>query len=78
MATVFNVFFFGLGYATTHVKNVTAPLQPPVVDAAVAATATPAPTLAPSTRRGGRTPTLNLTPSVRTSGGAPLTSTRHS
>jgi hypothetical protein len=79
VATVFNVFFFGFGYATTHIKDVTAPLQPPVVHDGVAAPApTPAPTIAPTTRRGSRTPSVNLGSGLRTSSGAPLTSTRHS
>jgi hypothetical protein len=30
VATVLNVFFFGLGYARANVKEVAAPLQPPV------------------------------------------------
>ena len=31
VATVLNVFFFGFGYASANVKDVAAPLQPPVV-----------------------------------------------
>jgi hypothetical protein len=34
IATVLNVFFFGFGYARANVKDVAAPLQPPVVTAA--------------------------------------------
>jgi len=68
VATVLNVFFFGFGYARANVKDVTAPLQPPVVTAA-STRATPAPTPAPA---------LNLRRGVRTTSTAPLTTTRHS
>lgn len=66
MATVLNVFFFGFGYARANVKDVTAPLQPPVVTTA-GTRATPAPT-----------PALNLRRGVRTTTTAALTTTRHS
>jgi len=33
VATVLNVFFFGFGYANANVKQISAPLQPPVVTA---------------------------------------------
>ena len=74
-------------YAGTHVKNATAPLQPPVADKP-AATAGPSPSPATSsgplltTRPGQRTappgsaaPRLNLEPGVRTASLAPLTFT---
>ncbi|GAC1458193.1 MAG: hypothetical protein NVS1B1_08230 [Candidatus Limnocylindrales bacterium] len=74
-------------YASTHVKNVTAPLQPPVADKP-AATASPGPSSAPSIgplitlRPGQKTsppgsaaPRLNLEPGVRTATLAPLTFT---
>ena len=68
IAAVLNVFFFGFGYARANVKDVAAPLQPPVVTAATTR-ATPAPTSAPAVtiRRG-----------VRTTPTAPLTTTRQS
>ena len=68
IATVLNVFFFGFGYARANVKDVTAPLQPPVVTTA-STRATPAPTPAPA---------LNLRRGVRTTTTAALTTTRHS
>ena len=68
IATVLNVFFFGFGYARANVKDVAAPLQPPVVTTA-ATRATPAPTPAAA---------LNLRRGVRTTTTAPLTTTRHS
>lgn len=74
-------------YASTHVKNVTAPLQPPVADKP-AATAGPSPTPAQSIgplitlRPGQKTgatgtpgPRLSLEPGVRTATLAPLTFT---
>ena len=68
VATVLNVFFFGFGYANANVKQISAPLQPPVVTTSTTrATAVPAPTPALTLRRG-----------VRTTTGAALTSTRHS
>ena len=66
VATVLNVFFFGFGYAAAHVKDITAPLQPPVVTTA-GTRATPAPT-----------PGFNLRRGVRTTTTAALTTTRHS
>jgi hypothetical protein len=67
VATVLNVFFFGLGYARANVKEVAAPLQPPVArNASVRAD----PVTVGSwdlTLRGG----------LRTTPGAPLTATRH-
>ncbi|HVD30085.1 MAG TPA: hypothetical protein VNE19_00050 [Methylomirabilota bacterium] len=65
--TVLNVFFFGFGYARANVKDVAAPLQPPVVTTATRAT--PAPTPAPA---------LNLRRGVRTTTTPALTTTRHS
>ena len=75
------------GYASEHVKNVNAPLQPPVADKP-AATAGPSPTPMPSIgplitiRPGQKTPPpgsqgprLNLEPGVRTATLAPLTFT---
>jgi hypothetical protein len=70
IATVLNVFFFGFGYARANVKDVAAPLQPPVVTTA-STRATPAPTATPA-------PALNLRRGVRTTSTAPLTSTHHS
>ncbi len=66
-ATVLNIFFFGFGYARANVKDLAAPLQPPVVTTSTRST--PAPTPAPA---------LNLRRGVRTTATAPLTSTRHS
>jgi hypothetical protein len=68
IATVLNVFVFGFGFARANVKDVAAPLQPPVVTTATTR-ATPAPTPAPA---------LNLRRGVRTTTTAPLTTTRHS
>jgi hypothetical protein len=68
IATVLNVFFFGFGYARANVKDVAAPLQPPVVMSA-STRATPAPTT---------TPALTLRRGLRTTSTAPLTSTHHS
>lgn len=74
-----------LDYASAHVKNVAAPLQPPV--AGRATTASPAPSVAPSigplitVRPGQRTaptsaaPRLTLEPGVRSASLAPLTFT---
>jgi len=70
IATVLNVFFFGFGYARANVKDVAAPLQPPVVTSA-STRATPAPTPTPA-------PALNLRRGVRSTSTAPLTSTHHS
>ena len=74
-------------YASTHVKNPNAPLQPPVADKP-AATASPSPSPLPSigplitTRPGPRTappgsaaPRLTLAPGVRSASLAPLTFT---
>ena len=68
IATVLNVFFFGFGYARANVKDVAAPLQPPVVTTE-STRATPAPTPAPA---------LTLRRGVRTTTGAAITKTRHS
>ncbi len=68
VVTVVNVFFFGFGYANANVKQIAAPLQPPVVTTA-STRAAPAPTPAPA---------LNLRRGVRTTTTAPLTTTRHS
>ena len=68
VATVLNVFFFGFGYASANVKDVAAPLQPPVV-AAGTTRATPPPTPAPA---------LNLRRGVRTTTNPAITTTRHS
>jgi len=68
VATVLNVFFFGFGYASANVKDVAAPLQPPVVTTSISR-ATPAPTSAPA---------LTLRRGVRTTTGAAVTNTRHS
>ena len=68
IATVLNVFFFGFGYARANVKEVAAPLQPPVVTISTTrATVAPMPAAALNLRRG-----------VRTTSGAPLTATRQS
>ena len=68
IAAVLNVFFFGFGYARANVKDVAAPLQPPVVTSATVR-ATPTPTPAPA---------LNLRRGVRTTTTTPITTTRHS
>jgi hypothetical protein len=68
IATVLNVFFFGFGYARANVKDVAAPLQPPVVTTS-STRATPTPTPAPA---------LNSRRGVRSTTTAPLTSTRGS
>ena len=47
VATVLNVFFFGFGYANANVKQIAAPLQPPIVNTS-ATRATPTPTPAPT------------------------------
>ena len=67
VATMLNVFFFGFGYANANVKEISAPLQPPVVTTSTtrANAAPPAPAL--TLRRG-----------VRTTTGAAITNTRHS
>lgn len=74
-------------YASTHLKNPAAPLQPPVADrptATASAGASPAPSIGPliTTRPGQRTtapgsaaPRLTLEPGVRTATLAPLTFT---
>jgi len=78
------------GYASGHVKNVNAPLQPPVADRPTAssgpATGTPIPSIGPliTLRPGVRAPTvtpgprLTLAPGVRTATLAPLTFTHTS
>jgi hypothetical protein len=68
IATVLNVFFFGFGYARANVKEVAAPLQPPVVTTATTRAA-PTPTPAPA---------LNLRRGVRTTTNPAITNTRHS
>lgn len=78
------------GYASEHVKNANAPLQPPVADkpaaTSVPATATPVPsvgplfTLRPGQRPASATPgpRLTLAPGVKTATLAPLTFTHTS
>jgi hypothetical protein len=78
------------GYASAHVKNANAPLQPPVADkpavASVPATATPVPTIGPliTLRPGQKAPTvtpgprLTLAPAVKSATLAPLTFTHTS
>jgi len=68
VATVLNVFFFGFGYANANVKQIAAPLQPPVASPSTTR-AVPAPT---------PTPALTLRRGVRTTTGAAVTNTRHS
>jgi hypothetical protein len=68
LATVLNVFFFGFGYANANVKQIAAPLQPPVV-APASTRAVPVST---------PTPALTLGRGVRTTTGAAITNTRHS
>ena len=73
------------GYASAHVKNVNAPLQPPVAErSGGAATPPPGPSLGPlvSQRPGQRTqapvtpgPRLTIAPGVRNATLAPLTFT---
>ncbi len=78
------------GYASAHVKNANAPLQPPVADRPAAtsapATATPVATIGPllTLRPGQKTPTvtpgpkLTLAPGVKSATLAPLTFTHTS
>ena len=79
------------GYASAHVKNVNAPLQPPVADkpaatAAPSTAASPLPSIGPliTLRPGVRPPTvtpgprLTLAPGVKTATLAPLTFTHTS
>ena len=68
IATVLNVFFFGFDYARANVKQIAAPLQPPVV---TTSTTRVAPGPAPS-------PALTLRRGVRTTTSAAITNTRHS
>ena len=82
-AAVLNIFFLAFGYASSHIKSVAAPLQPPVVGVGAAVvtptpTAAPTPTFNPSGDRRGRGATATLRPGIRTTPNAPLTSTRHS
>ena len=71
-------------YASGHLKNANAPLQPPVAERPAAVTPTPGPTLGPlvSQRPGQRTlapvtpgPRLTIAPGVRNATLAPLTFT---
>ena len=78
------------GYASAHVKNPNAPLQPPVADkpavTSVPATVTPVPTIGPllTLRPGQRAPTitpgprLTLAPGVQSATLPPLTFTHTS
>ncbi len=78
------------GYASAHVKNANAPLQPPVADrpavTSAPATATPVPTIGPllTLRPGQKAPTvtpgpkLTLAPGVKSATLAPLTFTHTS
>jgi len=77
------------GYASAHLKNPNAPLQPPVADrpaASGAPTASPAPTIGPllTPRPGQRQPTatpgprLTLAPGVQNASLPPLTFTHTS
>lgn len=78
------------GYASAHLKNENAPLQPPVADkpavTSVPATATPVPTIGPLlTLRPGQKastitlgPRLTLAPGVKSATLAPLTFTHTS
>lgn len=75
LVTTLLVLAGSFAYATTHVKNVNAPLQPPVAEKATEPTAMPAPTPIPSlvgTRRGNPpratsspAPILRLVPGVQ-------------
>jgi hypothetical protein len=75
IVTTLLVLAGGYGYASTHVQNPNAPLQPPVEKPATAAASTPTPTPIPSlvgTRRGNPTratsspaPRLTLQPGVQ-------------
>lgn len=75
VVTTLLVLAAGYGYASTHVKNPNAPLQPPVENSPVAAPAVPTPTPIPSlvgTRRGNPpratsspAPRLTLQPGVQ-------------
>ena len=94
LSAVFITLFVLVGsfdYASGHVKNANAPLQPPVADRPVSATqspptATPAPTIGPllTTRPGQRPPTitpgprLTLAPGVQLATLAPISITHTS
>lgn len=93
LAAMFITLFVLAGsfdYASGHVKNPNAPLQPPVADKPAAAssapTPTPIPTIGPllSTRPGQRPPTttpgprLTLAPGVQLATLAPITLTHTS
>lgn len=88
LSAVFITLFVLAGsfdYASGHLKNANAPLQPPVAErSAAAATPTPGPSLGPllSQRPGQRTqgpvtpgPRLTIAPGVRNATLAPLTFT---
>ena len=92
LSAVFITLFVLAGsfdYASGHLKNSDAPLQPPVADGPVA-TAAPAPSAAPTigpllpTRGGQRTPAattaprLTLAPGVHSASLAPITLTHTS
>jgi hypothetical protein len=92
LSAVFITLFVLVGsfdYASGHVKNPSAPLQPPVADgpaATAAPAASPAPTIGPllTTRPGQRPPTatpgprLTLAPGVQSATLAPITFTHTS
>lgn len=93
LAAVFVTLFTlagSFGYASAHVKNANAPLQPPVADkpavTSVPTTATPIPTIGPliTLRPGVKAPTstpgprLTLAPGVKSATLAPLTFTHTS
>jgi hypothetical protein len=84
------VLIGSFGYARDHVKNLNAPLQPPVADKPAASAAppaqSPAPTIGPllTTRPGQRAPVttpgprLTLAPGVQSATLAPITFTHTS
>jgi hypothetical protein len=89
LATTLFVFAGSVDYAASHVKNVSAPLQPPVADrpSATPGPVQPTPTpLPPLVTQRGRTPAptgtpaprLTIAPGVRLATLAPLTFTHTS
>ena len=87
LSAVFITLFVLVGsfdYASRHLKNANAPLQPPVAERSAVPTPSPGPTLGPlvSQRPGQRTlapvtpgPRLTIAPGVRNATLAPLTFT---
>jgi hypothetical protein len=67
VVTTLLVLVSGYGYASTHVKNPNAPLQPPVEKSPEAIQATPTPTAIPSLvgNRRGQQPRVTSSPAPR-------------